>query len=267
MLQSFIEFDPNIYELNDDLVVLEKYDQIPFPETVYSSPLFDITDDEYKTIMSEVKEGKVYKLYNYNAVCTYDNLKIYNGMTKDYKRNYQNLYCEEAYGTLNCDMEYLEKTFGENGELKVLCGEVKDDNCGIIITDYIADSILYYQSNLYYKREDLIGQIKFTNKVIPCEISAIIDTDYETRYGELIVKYKNEDKDPLFAYEELKKTPIYIDFIKEVSIKYGVGYNINPNFEEELANIELVNYMNIIGLTVKGNGITYQPEPEDYALF
>ena len=102
-----------------------------------------------------------------------------------------------------CDMQYLIDTFkDENNKLNYV-GNISENEEGIIITDYIADYLLYsYSQSTYTSYQDI-----FTNpylyKVYGVKISAIIDTvyDYESyKDGSFEASYNEADYND--AYDE-----------------------------------------------------------------
>lgn len=236
VIQSFIQFDPNIYDVDaSQTVVLKKFDQIPFSDSIYSSSLYELTDYEYEKIMFEKEEGNIYKLYNYSYSTGASNIiKTIFGMTTDLARMYGSFYSSEIMGTLNCSEEYLNKIYGQDGKIKLLAGSLYEYDCGIIITDYTADSLLIKASKYFKQYEDIIGELKIGNAQY-CYISGIIDTGYKSRHSELIEIYASSS-DPTMVYDTVKKKDSYINFINEVTSHLSIGYNLNPNFEEDLKN-------------------------------
>ena len=120
-----------------------------------------------------------------------------------------------------CDMQYLIDTFkDENNKLNYV-GNISENEEGIIITDYIADYLLYnYSQSTYTSYQDI-----FTNpylyKVYGVKISAIIDTvyDYESyKDGSFEASYNEADYNDLLLYH------------------LSMAYSINPNIIEAHKN-------------------------------
>lgn len=246
--QSMIQFDPNIYDVSEkETVVLKKYDQTPFKDTVYSSLIYDISDSEFEKIDFEKADGNIYKLYNYT--CCSEKDKIYSGIIRDNERNYRHFYCIESQGTLNCTMDYLNEIYGNGSEVKVLAGKITDDDCKLIITDYVADSLIYH-SNTLETYDDIIN---WKNEQFDFVISAIIDTNYEEKYAELIDIYQSNN-DYAMSYKIVCNTDLFKEFLEDVITFLGITYNINPNFEEDLKTNKVNSRFNLNGVSISGNG-------------
>ena len=88
--------------------------------------------------------------------------------------------------------------------------------------------------------KDILGPFTF-NKYKYGYINAIIDTDYETKYKDLIDQFNYclehpEDGSSILA--NLKETPLYNEFVTEAVNYLAYGYSLNPNFKEALVNYE-----------------------------
>ena len=75
----------------------------------------------------------------------------------DALKNVEKFYIGETYGVLQCDRELLKHLFGQDIESRVLAGSLDCPNRGIIITDYVADSILHGNPSRYENYESIIG--------------------------------------------------------------------------------------------------------------
>lgn len=246
--QSMIQFNPNIYDVSgQETVVMKKYDQTPFKDTVYSSLMHDISDFEFEKINFEKADGNIYKLYNYTSGNAQD--KVYNGLVRDNERNYMHFYCLESQGTLNCTMEYLNKIYGNGSEVKVLAGKITDDDCKLIITDYVADSLIYHDNKIK-TYDDILGWLNDQGKFV---VSAIIDTNYEDKYAEIIDVYKSNDDDEI-SYKKISNTDLFKEFLEDVNTFLGINYNINPNFEEDLKTTLVNTNFSLNGVSISGNG-------------
>ena len=149
------------------------------------------------------------------------------------------LYITETFGTLIVDDAFLEDKFGTVTYAAKL---EKFMPYGITITDYIADAILVssskYKNHTY---EDLLGKYYYqgTSYMPYCYINAIIDTNYEERYSDLLTKISGKTS--------IKKADLYEieDFHKlsnEIYASLGYCYTTNPNFEEDLKNTYMLFY-------------------------
>ena len=134
--------------------------------------------------------------------------------------------------------------YGVNGSLYYKAkSETFGENCddgGVIITDYVADSMIVYNPGVYTSYNDLIGNIYSNNNINStyAKISAIIDTNYENKYGELrnaaleAINNKNVD----FNLEKMVSVEEYTAFVDDVTQYLGICYSFNPNFYESISS-------------------------------
>ena len=204
----------------------------------YQSKLFSFRDSDLEYFNSGNYKGNIYKLYNYSIGYSSSN----NNRNETYlppERNLVNFYMKESYGTLCCDKKYLE---GKFGELKVLKGDINDPK-GVIITDYLADSILKH--NLYRNSYDeIIGKYYInTSQYDWFYISAIIETDYKTYFKDVMDKYdfskKNNDLTKVLTSDEFDK------FAYQIKMKYGLAYSFSTDFLTDMINEESIGYIPI----------------------
>ena len=193
--------------------------------TDYSSNLFcrvEIDKDDIDSFKNGGFKDDIYPVYN-PTIATIYNFN-YSGF---FHSNLATGYIVESLGTLVVDEEFLISKFGEiKYEAKV------DDFAleGIIITDYMADSILA-SNNRYNNYQDLLGYYNLPNYTMPMNyINAIIDTGYEKKYEVLLEKIANKEyanKQELYQDDEFKKLS------NEIYDRYGYCYSLNPNFSQD----------------------------------
>lgn len=237
LIQSFVMFDAkNVFnsifdEFSGSSVALYKgvYDE--YDEKLESKYMVPLSLNEEQKLIDGGYEGKIYRLYNYTFSpsgsvwkrCFYTKLSD--------KTNLLAFYLQETYGTLVCDKDYLIKTFGVNGELQVLAGDINNTN-GVIITDYMADSFLHFKKYDCETYNDLIGVIN--SNIARGRISAIIGTGYKQKYGKF--------RDDYFAsfsintkthYKELLKTDICKQFYSDVIQNLGIAYSFTDSFKQQ----------------------------------
>ena len=188
---------------------------------------YTVTDTEYNKA-AESLGGKIYKLIN---VCVKPSVVTRNGggtfdlSQLDLKKQLENFYTNSSLGTLMCDKEFIVNQYGENGELKLLAGEISDESHKLIITDFVADSYLHFNKSCKSYDDVLTTEVR---------IGAIIDTDYKTRYAELIERYeraRENGEDLQKLYNKLSETELHKQFQSEIVYTLAITYSINPNFE------------------------------------
>lgn len=253
---------------NDETVLLHKGELMGFDESFYSTPIYEITQEEQNKINESGYEGQLNYLYTDQLGAGTTPRKLTFNTIGDFSRNQTKLYAVETYGLLNCDEQYLINKFGIDGKLNLLAGELESTPYGIIITDFMADSILYFKKNMYSSYESIIGKypkVQNTNY-----INAIIDTDYEEKYKSLFNQYQDikTDEEALSLQKELKDDSLYISFINDCMYKYALSYNINPNYKNDVKTYLKTSYVYLRGVTYyKDDGTMYSLKPSMYNTF
>lgn len=242
--QVFMAFDgsyliDNYIDNSENLVLFKGYYKSNLQNVLNKDKLVEVTDEDIDAIYDQGYDGKIYKLYSYNisAVTSgYDSHVICRGNQLTYD-DLSSPYVTAGKGVLECDIYYLEKIYGVDGELDLICGSLENDGrCSIVITDYFADALSLYRGVDY---DTIINTDRFTMSLSRFRIKAIINTGYKERYSELLSKIDelNDIKDyrEYNAYlEEIKGSQIFLDFYNEVSDHLAIGYYIDGNFEEAL---------------------------------
>lgn len=232
VLQSFSNFNENqavantIINQNEKALIVHNSD-----ENYLSGLKFNIIPDEDIKIFSDKYNGMIYKLYN-NSIPIKSTLVLGENIpsTTTYIKNF---YITESYGTLVCEEEFLVKLFGK---IDVIAGNIYTPNYGIIITDYIADSIMYYWPEYYSSYEDIIGEYSYDD-MTRCYISAIISTNYKEKYQSIIDIYKElyEIGVEYPLADKLENCSEYPSFIEDVTKYIGINYSLNSNYFEDVS--------------------------------
>ncbi len=244
------------YNKDNDIVVISKGTLKTVENTVYTAPLFDITNDDIQVLKDNGYDNEINLLYNDTISVSSDASKTNKKATTDLKRNLESFYIKETFGTLNCSLDYLLDLYGVDGKLNVLAGDIYTPSYGLIITDYVADSILQRRPTTYATYEDLIGSFPKHATVISNYISAVIDTNYEEKYEEIIKEYKDKtlnDDEISFIRNKLSKKPIYETFLKDALYNLGVTYNLSSNYKEDIKAPEKSNVAFARGLVFQSD--------------
>ena len=185
-------------------------------------------------------KGDIYDIYAY--ILPISEIKTARSEKNEVLCN--NIFANETVGTIIVDEEYLLNKFGSDGNINYLAvsEEWRDD--GLIITDYIADSILY--TNSLYQRylksenpyENLLGYYHFDYEYTRGYINAVIDTDYETKYKDLW-EYESTIE-VLDSNQTLLST-----FISDVYTRLGITYSCNKDLLQSLKANKPINYVYI----------------------
>lgn len=197
-------------------------------ETFNKNYFVEISYDEVKNFRDNYN-GNVYERVPTPFVTTNSfSIGFDNGKYVDVSVNFSEFYAKESYGTVICNQEFLTKLFHDgNGELNYTGTLSKEENKGgIIITDYLADCLIYYSFFVSPTAtyDDLIGLIINNNRV---EIIGVIDTGYKEKYANLISSIKEGG---------LKKSDELGEFVEYAKNYLAVSYSINPSFKEDFIN-------------------------------
>lgn len=155
----------------------------------------------------------------------------------DATKNVEKFYIGETYGVLQCDLDLLKHLFGDDIESRVLAGSLDRPNNGIIITDYVADSILYGNSARYGDYESIIGVYYSPMNKKYGVIDAIIDTGYHEKYDDLKARMdaltESDDKDGL---EALRDSDEFLYFAEYVQLVLGISYTFSEDYIADMSS-------------------------------
>ena len=155
----------------------------------------------------------------------------------DATKNVEKFYIGETYGVLQCDLTLLKHLFGEDIESRVLAGSLDRPNNGIIITDYVADSILYGNSARYEDYDSIIGVYYSPMNKKYGVIDAIIETGYHQKYDDLKERMDAleaaDDKDGL---KELRASDEFLYFAEYVQLVLGISYTFSNDYIADMSS-------------------------------
>ena len=155
----------------------------------------------------------------------------------DATKNVEKFYIGETYGVLQCDLALLKHLFGEDIESRVLAGSLDRPNNGIIITDYVADSILYGNSARYEDYDSIIGVYYSPMNKKYGVIDAIIETGYHQKYDDLKERMDAleaaDDKDGL---KELRAADEFLYFAEYVQLVLGISYTFSNDYIADMSS-------------------------------
>ena len=229
----------NAFSLNDVVKkTLESGDQNVFAlkkayyadnrhSKILTSSLVSITDEDINNIASTDYKGKVYPLYSYHLPISLDSWSLLNEITVNDSNNFKELYIQETYGVLPLDEDYLHDLFG-NYEI---VGNPNDKEDGLIITDFVADSILHYRNDTYQQYEEILGKYANKDNSSFAYINAIIKTDYKTKYKDVIDQFTTYYQESNYKeLDDLLNSDEYLHFFEDVKNRLGINYSLNQDF-------------------------------------
>lgn len=256
---SLLSFDGNreiinkLKKSNSDEIIFRNNCYVTGDEETslkYQGKLYSLLPEDYEYFYNSDYKGNIYKLYNYEV-----GYSSSNGMRNEtYARieaNLNDFYIKESYGVLCCDKKYLEKKFKT---LEVIQGDI--NNKGVIITDYMADSLL--KNNLYRNSYDeLVGKYYVNNtKYDYVLISAIIKTDYKEHFADILEKYEASDNKKVDLTKILTSDE-FDSFAKEIEMKYGLTYCFSDDFLTDYINSDSIGYIPIRYCHMEYEGTDY----------
>lgn len=207
---------------------------------ISTSLLVSITDEDKQLIDNSSYKSDYYYLHSYSLPISLRYWQLASQVNISNSANLSSMYLQEIYGVLPCDSEFVNQVFP--GSLDNVVGDINDKDYGIIITDYVADSILFYRNEKYSSYEDIIGHYTNKSESVYGYINAIIMTDYKTKHATVIntvQKYLiNPDSVDIDAF---LRSDEYISFYEDVKGYLGVAYSFNKNFIADACNKEARN--------------------------
>ncbi|MBO7177806.1 MAG: ATP-binding cassette domain-containing protein [Clostridia bacterium] len=240
LCQLFTSFDGKqtiseaVQQSNDKAKILKKgYIADELSNKIESSGLVSISDEDIQAFYDNGYQGKVYPLVNFDYPISRNSWKLHSCNTPETKKIYQDFYAQETLGVLVCDENFLTKIYGQNGKLNYLASSSSPEPYGMIITDFIADSIMFYHPE--YK--DYSSVLNYVRAVDRGYVNAVIDTGYKTRYAELIRQYEELVKTGTrLDIAKFKDSTEFLAFVEELNTYLNIAYSFNPNFLSDSVN-------------------------------
>lgn len=229
VIQAITLFDTNTAILNT-LVNTDSYGVIVQTSHVTrtNGKLVGHIPEEKMTSISDAYDGEVYKLYTEFIFC-YEMLTSETNVTST--KNLAGFYNLSTYGVLNTTEEYAAQVLGVD-ELEVLAGDLYKTGYGHVITDYVADGIIAYSRGKYKTYDDIIGEYKTYKKT--SYINAVINTNYEEEHKwikDTILGSSGASTDNHISGTDQR----YIDYVSDITERYGITYNFNPDYERDIS--------------------------------
>lgn len=213
-------------------------------DEIDSSKFVKISDNEIEKFYNAGYTGNIYQLYLHPFTYDNDNSLTNNAYFGNRKLSLSGIYATESLGTLVCDYDYLTNLFGEDNQVTVLAGNLTDKSYGIIITDYIADSIINMTLGGHGEYSDVVGKV-IGNRAY---VNAVIKTNYSEKYSDFFkyledVSKGNDRKEDKDYYKQIMN-----NYIRDIQKYYAICYSINPNFDTDTfdnpLDFAVLNYAN-----------------------
>lgn len=203
------------------------------------SHLVPLYEQDIKQFYDLGYTDNIYKLYSSNIAAKEAEQSIFDERQNIANNNHlrydltKTPFVVAGKGVLECDLEYLNKIYGQDGKLNIIEGSFEDTGkCELIITDYFADCIRYYRSLTYKQivKKDLIEM-----DLSHYRVKAIIDTGYKERYKDVIDAALEiiETDDEVVKKEKMKEifsNDQIFDLEREVNTHLAVAYYIDGDY-------------------------------------
>ena len=200
-----------------------------------------ITDEDFAKIKQASPNAKLYKLYM-------SGLYI-NGYTIGYQKvptiTQSGLHIVETSGTLETNEEYAKKLLRLDN-LDIYRGSVEQNTGGIYITDFVADSFIFYGKAENY--DEILGQhFEGSADYWPAGyVNGIINTGYKEKYKGVIDQINSMTKESPLTEE-------IISFLDYVNQALAISYYFGDNYKEiSSVNIYERNYVYTRNFFVNG---------------
>lgn len=248
---SFIEFDGksainDVLDMYDvkNLVVRKSYSKTGRITDLEKNDMLLINETDESRLENFGYSGKKYPVFTCDLPISGEAWPAVNMSTHAIK--FENFYSDALSGVVQCDDAYLHHLFGN---YEILAGSLYDlENTGkIIVTDYVADSLLFFRNNFRSNDPDdpyqKIVNTKILSRMI---IGAVVKTNYKEKYATLLDTVNRIKREPMNA-SQLRKAIIgsglYSEFLNDANSYLNYGYTFNPDYANSQADINLVSYL------------------------
>ena len=223
----------------------------PLKQNLKTDKTITVTDEDIAAFYNAGYEGNIYPLYT-----TAINLKekflspasFAYGKTSWSAVSYNSIYVTEAHGVLVTNEEFIAGKYGQNGKLTLLAGEISEEanNSGILISDYAADCMLFYQEDLRNKADNPYQAIVNAGLNARTDISGVFETGYKERYADLWAQYEaisqmTDESARRNALEQLITSDLFNNFAEEVDMYLGIGYFLGDNYHQRIIESDKLN--------------------------
>ena len=228
LAQTIIAFDSNeiiqseMNSGNQTSILLNKVLDPEIAERLDGSYRAEIDSGDIQAFYDAGYEGKIYPVLNISLPITEKKNAL--GWKKSYFGN--SIYIKESLGTLMVDESFFLEKFGKVEYLAKLDEHYPE---GIIITDYLADSILAINDNYEGESyEKILGDYNMKGYTYDSiKVNAIIYTGYREKNAAIIEKMNSG------AFKKAKdyyEDPDFLALSAEIYSILGYSFSTNPDF-------------------------------------
>ncbi len=229
---------------------LKGYYDDPLQQNLKTDKTIPVTDEDFAAFYNAGYEGNIYPLYT-TAICfagRWEYSAFAQGKLSESTISYNSVYVKEAHGVLVTNETFITEKYGQNGKLTLLAGEISEEanNSGILISDYAADCILFYQEDFRNKSDNPYQAIVNAGQITRTDISGVFETGYKERYADLFAQYEaiskmTDEGSRRNAIEQLITSDTFNDFAEEVDKYLAIGYFIGDNYHQKIIGSDQLN--------------------------
>lgn len=248
-----------------NLVLRKSYSKTGRSTDLEKNDMLRINEADEERLETRGYLGHKYPVYTCDLPINGEEWPAVNMSTHGIK--FESFYAEAMSGVVQCDDAYLHHLFGD---YEVLAGSLYDlENSGkIIVTDFVADSLLFFRESSYKSNdpEDPYQKIVNTRILSRMNIGAVIKTNYKEKYATFLDTVNRIKREPTKAPELTKaiiSSSLYSEFLNDANAYLNYGYTFNPNYTDSQSEINLVCYFQKGYFTWVENGPQYTPSISD----
>ena len=240
--QALQDTDTNCFTLH------KGYYADPMKQKFKTDKTIAVTDEDIAAFYDAGYKGDVYPLYITNLAFDYPWTPSPASKGKiESIIDYSSPYARCGNGVLVTNEEFIARMYGQNGKLKLLAGEISDsaNNEGVLISDYAADCILYYQKHIGAASSNPYQAIVDAERNARTNISGVFETGYKERYADLFAQYdamlQMTDEARHEAARQMVSSTIFNDFLDEVNKYLGIGYYLGEDYHQKVISLTGLN--------------------------
>jgi ABC-type lipoprotein export system ATPase subunit len=263
---EFVQFDGksaihDVLEMYDvkNLVIRKSYSKTGRSTDLEKNDMLKINDADEEKLKTHGYVGNKYPVYTCDMPISGEAWPAVHMSTHNIK--FESFYSDALSGVVLCDDAYLHHLFGD---YEILAGSLYDiKNTGkIIVTDFVADSLLFWRNSFRSKDPDdpyqKIVNTKLFSRMI---IGAIVKTNYKEKYETFLDTVNRIKREPSKAADLTKAiigSSLYSEFLNDANSYLNYGYTFNPDYVESQSKINQVFHL------MKGYFSTQENGPEFY---
>ena len=242
--------DRELSKLNLSTATYLKYDLKDNKIEADKDFILPIENDDIDTFKRDGYKGNIYQLLDYQIPFNGSNSSFWN---KKYNMLGNNVYPPETKGHLIVNKEFLIDKYGVDNKLQFKAKLDEEKPYGVYITDLCADYLMLLNKKKFPTYEAVLGEYHMSSLAYKfAYINGIIDTNYKSRYNDLIeeittLSIQNENIDHILESSE------YQEFLDEILNYLSISYSFNENFLEEIGKSCYFDGFTLGNDVVKGN--------------